>query len=166
MAEIQSIRTIYAGVEFRSRLEARWAVFFDAMGIPWRYEPRRFPLEGKGSYLPDFRLWDVYYVEVKPDRYATDDPEGYGILAALVLLKQFTKQKDQDAIFLHGPPRIRAYSLVLDGHLGESVDLSRLAAVGPGYSHPTNSDGFEFFDRDAFKSGVTAAATYNWAVSA
>ena len=31
--EIKAIETIYNGYKFRSRLEARWAVFFDEAGI-------------------------------------------------------------------------------------------------------------------------------------
>lgn len=37
--EIKPIETVYKGYRFRSRLEARWAVFFDAQGIEWEYEP-------------------------------------------------------------------------------------------------------------------------------
>ena len=33
MSEIKAIETYYKGYRFRSRLEARWAVFFDAAGI-------------------------------------------------------------------------------------------------------------------------------------
>lgn len=32
---IKPIETKYKGYRFRSRLEARWAVFFDALGISW-----------------------------------------------------------------------------------------------------------------------------------
>ncbi|MFI6491262.1 hypothetical protein [Streptomyces sp. NPDC050564] len=39
---IQAIETRYAGCRFRSRLEARWAVFFDTLGITWEYEPQGF----------------------------------------------------------------------------------------------------------------------------
>lgn len=51
---------------FRSRLEARWAVFFDTLGVPFSYEPEGFDMDGL-RYLPDFwlpeqRLW----IEVKP----------------------------------------------------------------------------------------------------
>jgi hypothetical protein len=52
---IKPIETRYAGCRFRSRLEARWAVFFDDLEIPWEYEPEGFDLPG-GAYLPDFRL--------------------------------------------------------------------------------------------------------------
>jgi hypothetical protein len=50
---IKPIPTMYQDVEFRSRLEARWAVFFDAMGITWSYEREGFDLDGDW-YLPDF----------------------------------------------------------------------------------------------------------------
>lgn len=52
---ISPIPTFYAGVTFRSRLEARWAVFFDVLDVPWRYEPEGFQCPS-GWYLPDFWL--------------------------------------------------------------------------------------------------------------
>lgn len=52
---IQAIQTDYAGCRFRSRLEARWAVFFDQIGMAWQYEPQGFDLAGE-RYLPDFFL--------------------------------------------------------------------------------------------------------------
>lgn len=58
--------TSYGGVMFRSRAEARWAVFFDALAWRWAYEPRRFRLPDGTSYLPDFHLADFdAWVEVK-----------------------------------------------------------------------------------------------------
>ena len=40
MAMIKAIQTEYNGIKFRSRLEARWAVFFDAVGVTWGFRPR------------------------------------------------------------------------------------------------------------------------------
>ena len=57
---IQAIPTRYAGCHFRSRLEARWAVFFDALGIRWEYEPEGFVGAYGEPYLPDFQLPEVY----------------------------------------------------------------------------------------------------------
>jgi len=48
---IPAIPTVYKGIEMRSRLEAKWAAFFDAVGLPWEYEPIK--LDG---WWPDFRL--------------------------------------------------------------------------------------------------------------
>lgn len=69
------IQTSYNGYNFRSRLEARWAVAFDAMGIEYEYEPEGFTLADGTSYLPDFKLlnvrhrgadeWGPLFVEVK-----------------------------------------------------------------------------------------------------
>lgn len=53
---IKAIQTQYKGYNFRSRLEARWAVAFDRMGVNWRYEPECFDLGKFGHYLPDFRI--------------------------------------------------------------------------------------------------------------
>lgn len=55
---VKPIETHYAGCRFRSRLEARWAVFFDHLGIAWDYEPQGFDLPS-GLYLPDFWLPEI-----------------------------------------------------------------------------------------------------------
>jgi len=80
--DIKPIETVYNGYRFRSRLEARWAVFFDAAGIKYEYEPEGYiiPCTYHGRhiddpncneletdvYLPDFYLpnFDIY-AEVK-----------------------------------------------------------------------------------------------------
>jgi hypothetical protein len=59
---IAAIPTEYRGRRYRSRLEARWAAFFDLLG--WRHEYEPFDL---GSWSPDFLLPDwKMLVEVKP----------------------------------------------------------------------------------------------------
>ena len=79
---VKPIETVYKGYRFRSRLEARWAVFFDALGAEWEYEPEGFVLEDGTRYLPDFRLRNVagrgseyetdLWIEVK-GKMTTDD---------------------------------------------------------------------------------------------
>lgn len=83
MSEIKAIETHYEGCRFRSRLEARWAVFFNALGLTWSYEPQGFEL-GAGSYLPDFHIatWSAY-IEIKPTLDAAEpDYPKYRELAA------------------------------------------------------------------------------------
>ena len=86
---IKAIQTRYKGFHFRSRLEARWAVFFDTLGIEWVYEEEGFEKEnvegffddasgewqsvctGRERYLPDFRIGEKgsgLYVEVKGEK--------------------------------------------------------------------------------------------------
>ena len=55
---IKPIETAYNGYRFRSRLEARTAVFLDASKIPYSYEPEGFVFEDGTAYLPDFFLPD------------------------------------------------------------------------------------------------------------
>lgn len=79
MEKIKAIETIYNGYRFRSRLEARWAVFFDAAGIKYEYEPEGFRYKSmwEGNeyfYLPDFYLSELkMYVEVKGSKEALID---------------------------------------------------------------------------------------------
>lgn len=86
---IKAIETRYKGCRFRSRLEARWAVFFDALGIAWLYEPEGFEIsfsknlgdifdpkfvDLSSKYLPDFYLPDLgLYMEVKGTSATQDE---------------------------------------------------------------------------------------------
>lgn len=64
---MKPIDTIYNGYKFRSRLEARWAVFFDNINLSYIYEREGFDLDGTW-YLPDFWIenWQCW-IEIKPD---------------------------------------------------------------------------------------------------
>lgn len=63
---MKAIETRYHGYRFRSRLEARWAVFFDALAWPYLYEPEGFVLAYGTRYLPDFYLPDFgVWFEIK-----------------------------------------------------------------------------------------------------
>jgi hypothetical protein len=69
MTDIKPIPTEYGGYKFRSRLEARWAVAFDAFDIfDWDYEYQGFDIRtprGRTRYLPDFWLTCGQWAEVK-----------------------------------------------------------------------------------------------------
>lgn len=83
---IKAIETRYGGCRFRSRLEARWAVFFDALGVPWEYEPEGFDLGPVGRYLPDFRLPNFgAWFEVKKEPIG---PRGEAWAKAMALAAQ------------------------------------------------------------------------------
>jgi hypothetical protein len=53
---LRPIPTNYAGITFRSRLEADWALTFDSLGVAWSYEPEGIELPDGERYLPDFWL--------------------------------------------------------------------------------------------------------------
>ncbi len=64
---MKAIPTEYNGYNFRSRLEATWACFFNHMNIPYQYEPRLFYFPGGVKYLPDFWLpAQECWLEIKP----------------------------------------------------------------------------------------------------
>lgn len=73
---ITPVETRYAGCRFRSRLEARTAVFFDRLRIQWQYEPEGYeigPEDRRRRYLPDFYLpGEATWVEVKGHPSAVD----------------------------------------------------------------------------------------------
>src|SRR5271166_5656694 len=67
-----AIPTIYQGIRFRSRLEAKWACFFTTMGWHWEYEPLDLPgwIPDFAVEIPDFQLTTL--VECKPCLDARD----------------------------------------------------------------------------------------------
>lgn len=68
--KVKPIKTTYARTRFRSRLEARWALFFNLIGRKWEYEPYTLMRGRHPYYLPDFKLQvnngESIWVEVKP----------------------------------------------------------------------------------------------------
>lgn len=68
MSEIRPIETEYDGRRFRSRGEARLAVFWNEIGVRYSYEQEGYRLSNGRLYLPDFWIpeWDAF-VEMKPN---------------------------------------------------------------------------------------------------
>ena len=117
------IPTVYRGVTFRSRLEARWAVFWDALEVPWLYEPEPLSVNGR-LYLPDFFLPSAHglgsssrglYVEIKPRELSAAERsffEGASDLADRLLVLNGSCWPHQHGAFL------------VDAHGGHSFDSS------------------------------------------
>lgn len=130
---VKAIETRYAGCRFRSRLEARWAVFFDRFSISWEYEPQGYVVggfEGSGfapavpgrPYLPDFWLpAEQLWVEVKGSE---DDLDHSLILDAVIPhghgLPHVTR--DSPSMLILGPlprPGGRCAHSILEFHKGD-----------------------------------------------
>lgn len=138
---INVIQTRYAGILFRSRLEARWAVFFDAIGMTWEYEMEGYNLDGI-RYLPDFWLPDFkggIFVECKP-----------------VSLNEIENQKADRLVFgtcktllkAVGTPRNREYEFLY-------YDICS-GVGGTDFYHEYLSDHFSL---EFYKAAVSAALT-------
>lgn len=134
------IPTMFHGVMYRSRLEAKWAAVFEALQWPATYEP--IDLD---SYLPDFIIefgaCDVL-VEIKPD--LTD--------AALVTAKRKIERSGWagEALILSGrtefgavQPRIGDYAEVENGPDGDQLvwtDGFMFRCLNCGLTFPCGSD--------------------------
>ena len=95
---IKPIETVYKGYRFRSRLEARWAVYFSNVhskgrGWKWVYEKEGFNLGNGVRYLPDFWLPSLkMWAEIKPTKFSKDEmmkcaqlASGTGFMCAMVV---------------------------------------------------------------------------------
>lgn len=87
------IQTSWKGYRFRSRLEARWAVFFESLRLDWTYEPEGFSLDS-GSYLPDFQIHGTY-VEIKPN---------VAVTRASKLCGELSRVTGSNVILIQGKP--------------------------------------------------------------
>jgi hypothetical protein len=78
---IKAIDTKYANHLFRSRLEARYAVYFDALNVKWVYEHEGFDFGGE-RYLPDF-YFPKYklYAEIKQEAFSYNEHKKCRLLA-------------------------------------------------------------------------------------
>jgi len=114
---LQPIQTLYNGYHFRSRLEARWAVFLDCLDLGWRYELEGYVVGGE-PYLPDFYLptLDVF-LEIKPTAPRFDSREDRVARALAVA-------SDKPVYLLYGP-------LVAAAGFGSDDDFAAATAYFP-----------------------------------
>ena len=87
--KITPIETVYKGYRFRSRLEARWAIYLDHAGWVWEYEPQGYTLSNGKKYLPDFLVSGSeksfnrgnFWLEVKAQQLTDDEYEKCKLLS-------------------------------------------------------------------------------------
>lgn len=110
---IKAIATNYGGCFFRSRLEARWAIYFDAIGWKWNYEPEGFELPGGTRYLPDFWFPEFdLYAEIKPESAPA---------AAFDKATAFARA-GKNILLLDGVPERRAYKAKFGKYGPDNMD--------------------------------------------
>jgi len=133
------IPTDYKDIRFRSKLEAQWAVFFDACRIKWQYELQPFDLGGGLSYLPDFFLPELStWLEVKPTAHLAGDDlaKAVGFQEALSLKNRGREWSHSDG----GPPYEDYYILAGEPYATISpyheYEFQYLAVPGRWYGAP------------------------------
>lgn len=108
---IKAIDTTYQGYRFRSRLEARVAVFLDAVEASWEYEKEGYVLPVNGKYLPDFYVTSFrkcdkpFWLEVKATKPSTTEINKLRELCVLTrtagafFVGSTTRNKQQVSVF-------------------------------------------------------------------
>ncbi len=105
VASIKPITTHYNGYRFRSRTEARWAVFFDQLKLPYEYELEGYVIDGI-CYLPDFYLPSLkLFAEVKVNAASITPDE-------LVKIFTFALDADKPTLLILGTPGNHKFLLV------------------------------------------------------
>lgn len=62
----EAIKIVYNGVNYRSKLEGKWAVYFDYLGVEYGYEVEDGFKTPVGVYCPDFFIYKTgWFIEVK-----------------------------------------------------------------------------------------------------
>jgi hypothetical protein len=150
---MKAIETHYKGYHFRSRLEARWAVFFDALGIKWEYEVEGYELKDGTKYLPDFYLPKFHsgmYCEVKPD--------GGDFSKAI----KFARETESNLWLCEGMPETKP-SIVYFYNMGEDGEWKSLCVPNCYKAHGENRMFTDydpsFFDDSFFDESYIDAVT-------
>lgn len=119
---IKAIETAYNGYKFRSRLEAKWAKFFDEMGIDYQYESEGYVID-EVRYLPDFYIlpWEIV-IEIKP-------PNGDFRKALMLARDEFTCR----VFVVSGEPRDGRFKIIMPIEVNH-----RLSDDGQIIAQPTN----------------------------
>lgn len=95
------MKTLYKGRRFRSHIEARWAVYFDALGLLWEYEKTEFDFGLGYVYRPDFWLQDVrMWAAVTDDRMPAAEED---------LCRALVRRTGFPCLKLEGVPEVRHY---------------------------------------------------------
>jgi hypothetical protein len=119
---LKAIQTRYRGRRFRSRTEARWAVFFDALKLRWVYEDEGYVLAKAGCYLPDFKLTlpndETIYCEVNHDDADDFDDSEIG------KLREFADMSRCKVLLLTGSPDQRAYNQLVPDLQPDSLTIA------------------------------------------
>jgi len=85
MRNVEAIETEVGGISYRSRTEARWAIFFEALGVDVEYEAHHIRLSDGVGYLPDFyipafKAW--FEVKAGNDAIVTEEANKARLLSA------------------------------------------------------------------------------------
>lgn len=113
--------TRYRNTLFRSRLEVRWAILLDQLGIKWLYEPRCFSV-CHGGYLPDFYLPKLkMWAEVKPGPLDS---------TALTKIMDVAAQTGENALLFEGNPS-KLVRMVYPCNDMQALDAYKGLVIGP-----------------------------------
>jgi hypothetical protein len=122
--EMKAIETLYNGYKFRSRTEARWAVYFDFLGIEYEYELEGYDLDGIW-YLPDFWLPQVnMWAEVKGQGFSDEEYE---------LCQKLAEHTGYPCLLLDGPPKAKAYEAIEKEQDGRPLQWEYAISAYHGY---------------------------------
>lgn len=123
---IEEAKTEYDGHRFRSRLEARWAVFFNAVGLTYEYEIEGFEMDGT-RYLPDFYIPSLNrWFEIKGKPLSLDE---------IKKCEEFCRRLDNENIkysVLIGSPNLCAI------RIGEFFGILEYVWEWPSEKYPDN----------------------------
>lgn len=128
---MKAIETEYKGYKFRSRLEARWAVFFDAANIQYDYELEGYEIGNGEWYLPDFYLPKFQiFVEIKPKGMTKEQRA-----EAIEKCRKFRTVSGKAIFITYGDPATDGWGVFFgwdscDSSGGEYEENARFLSVG------------------------------------
>lgn len=164
---LKAIETPYKGYRFRSRLEARWAVFLDALGVAWEYEKEGYQFQDGTRYLPDFWLpRHDCWVEIKGPVFSEEDHNKINALRdesqkTVVVLKSIPDRGAESvsnieswqgtSIPIEAPDMVRMVNTMVGDHDQDDASGVRLVCPVCGFDY-THIDKAEHDQRGEYAS--------------
>ena len=144
---MKGVSVEYNGIIFKSKLEAKWACYFDCIGIKWQYEPNLFKFKNNIYYKPDFFLPQVnLWAEVKIDNELTT--------LEIEKIKCLINETGKRCILLNGGPKPITFELI---QLDENGKLFRGNDCVVSMYHDYPIAEHRFYECSGFGAGYEAS---------
>jgi len=121
---MKAIETKWKGYRFRSRTEARWAVFLEKLGIHFDYEVEGLVLPS-GPYLPDFRLNNFPFrlqEGMEPERVWLEVKGDEPTEREITRCRELARYAGCPVILVIGPPDFYPQAMLFDYPVEELVE--------------------------------------------
>ena len=156
--------SFYGGRVFRSRLEARWAVYFNLIGFPTvGYESEGFALDA-GNYLPDFhdsRTYPYGHESQKGGTFVEVKPTMDGFLDCLPKLQELSLKAKAAVVCVIGYPSPKPFPAFIEGQEVCNAAFTWYGYTRKGWLEPYWTEDYPSCEKSENAARIAARVKFN-----